>query len=387
MKRYIAVSIISSTLTTLLVVSISQTPPEPAALGQERVPFLPRVDIVEDAGQPGQPLPQGLTAEEHVNIAVYERVNRSVVHITTRSARADAFFFMETPVEGSGSGSVLDRQGHILTNYHVIENAREVRVTLFDGETYDAGLVGIDPVNDMAILQISAPAGSLFPVGFGESSDLKVGQKVFAIGNPFGLDRTMTTGIISSLNRSLPIRSDRTMKSIIQIDAALNRGNSGGPLLNSQGQLIGMNTAIASQTGENTGIGFAIPINTIRRIAPQLIENGRVIRPTIGITQAYETDQGLLVVALSPGGPAERAGLKGFKVIREQRRRGALIYERTRVDRSEADLIIAVNGKPAKTKDEFLSQVESHQPGDQITLTIIREGRRADIPVTLGASD
>jgi S1-C subfamily serine protease len=344
---------------------------------------------------PARPLPpqrwpadDELTPEERVNVQVYEKVNRSVVNITTKMGRADTFFFMlEAPAKGAGSGSVLDHDGHILTNFHVIEDAREIRVTLFDGESYDAILMGADPVYDMAVLRISAPREVLVPVEFGNSNNLKVGQKVFAIGNPFGLERTMTVGIISSLNRSIPARRDRTMKSIIQIDAALNRGNSGGPLLDSRGRLIGMNTAIASRTGENTGVGFAIPVNNILRVVPQLIENGRVIRPDIGITRVYQTEKGLVIATLAPGGPAERAGLRGFRTVRQQRRRGPFVYEETQIDRSAADLIVAIDGQRIRLADELLSAIDSRRPGDEVVLTVIREGRELNVSVVLGTSE
>jgi len=332
------------------------------------------------------PLNGGLTPDERVNIGVYEKGNRSVVNITTLTVRGD-FFFREVPAEGSGSGSVLDKAGHILTNEHVVDGAREITVTLYDGNSYDADLVGVDPVNDIAVLKIDAPAKTLFPVELGDSSHLRVGQKVYAIGNPFGLERTMTTGIISSLNRTLPSRSGRLMKQIIQIDAALNRGNSGGPLLDSRGQLIGMNTAIASTTGENTGVGFAIGANVISRVVPQLIQNGRVIRPDIGITRVMETEDGLLVATLAEGGPAEEAGIRGFTILRETRRRGPFVYEQTRIDRGTADLIVACDGQPVSNVDDLLSIVEAKRPGENVRLTIVREGREMDVQVPLRASE
>ncbi len=350
---------------------------EPEAVAQESRLGLPRPPVDDE-----------LTPDERVNVSVYENVNRSVVNITTKVGRPDTFFFsLEPAAEGAGSGSVLDREGHVLTNYHVIEGAQEIRVTLFDGETYDAGLMGYDPVYDIAVLKIDAPADTLFPVQFGNSNNLRVGQKVFAIGNPFGLERTMTVGIISSLNRSLPSRSARVMKSIIQIDAALNQGNSGGPLLDSRGRLIGMNTAIASRTGENTGVGFAIPVNNIQRVVPQLIRNGRVIRPDIGITRVYQIEEGLVIATLAAGGPAEQAGLRGFRLIRQQRRRGPFVYEETQIDRSNADLIIAIDGQRVRTADDLLSAIESKRPGDTVTLTVIREAREIQVPVTLGSGD
>jgi S1-C subfamily serine protease len=186
-----------------------------------------------------------LTPEERINVSVYETVNRSVVNINTKTARNDNLFMIEITGEGAGSGSVLDHQGHILTNYHVVEGAREIQVTLHNGKNYEARLIGKDEATYVAVLRIDAPADTLHPVTLADSSRLRVGQKVFAIGNPFGLERTLTTGIISSLNRTLPTRNDRALKSIIQIDAAINPGNSGGPLLDSRGRLIGMNTAIA----------------------------------------------------------------------------------------------------------------------------------------------
>ena len=357
----------------------AQQPPPPAAT-------VPDAETQRPFGPDGA-LDADLTPEERVNITVYDKVNRGVVNITTRTFRPDVFFMLEVPSEGAGSGSVLDKQGHILTNHHVIQGAREIVVALYDGNAYEAGLVGLDPVNDIAVLKIDAPRETLFPVVAGDSSKLRVGQKVCAIGNPFGLERTMTVGIISSLNRSLPSRSGRTMKSIIQIDAALNRGNSGGPLLDSRGRLVGMNTAIASSTGQNTGVGFAIPVNTVRRVVPQLIKNGRVIRPDIGITRVYETDRGLGIATLTPGGPADRAGLRGFRIVKNQKRRGPFIYEETRIDRSYADLVTAVDGKPVRTADELLGAVEKKRPGDEVIVTVIREGQEVSVRVRLSVSD
>ncbi|MCH2212542.1 MAG: trypsin-like peptidase domain-containing protein [Fuerstiella sp.] len=321
----------------------------------------------------------GLTNEEAVNAFVYSRNNRGVVNITTRTVRNDGLFLFESSSEGAGSGAIIDKAGHVLTNYHVVEDARQVKVTLYDGKTYVAALVGADPVNDTAVIKIDASPETLFPIELGDSGQLKVGMRVFAIGNPFGLERTMTTGIISSLNRSLQITRDRSIKSIIQVDAAVNPGNSGGPLLDSHGRLIGVNTAIASHTGQNSGIGFAIPASLINRVVPQLIRHGRVIRPDIGIQVVYETDDGLLVIHLTPGGPAEQAGLRGPRVTRE--RRGPIVIERT--DRSAADMIVAVDGQPIRTADEFLGYIESNKPGDRVIVTVIRGSSRLDIPVHL----
>jgi S1-C subfamily serine protease len=324
--------------------------------------------------------------EERTNILVYEKANRSVVHITTKAAQRE-LLFLEVPSEGAGSGSILDKSGHILTNYHVVEGAQEIRVTLHSGESYEAGIVGYDPPNDIAVLKINAHADELAPIELGDSSRLRVGQIVFAIGNPFGLERTMTTGIISSLNRSLPSKAGRSMKSMIQIDAALNRGNSGGPLLDTRGRLIGMNTAIASSTGENTGVGFAIPVDAAKRVVPQLIAYGKVSRPESGISRVLESEQGLVIATLVPGGPAERAGLRGFRVVREQKRRGPFVYEDRRVDRSQADIVIAVDGEKATTADAYLSLIERHRPGEQAIVTVIRGKQLVDVSVTLGSGE
>jgi S1-C subfamily serine protease len=327
------------------------------------------------------------TPEERTNINVYEQVNRSVVNITTKAIKADVVLFLDAEFEGSGSGSILDRAGHVLTNHHVVAEAKEIKVTLYNGETFDAALVGHDAVNDIAVLKISAPPEMLFPVMAGDSGKLRVGQHIYAIGNPFGLERTLTVGIISSLNRSLPSRTGRTMKSIIQIDAALNRGNSGGPLLDSKARLVGMNTAIASSTGENTGVGFAIPVNTIMRVVPQLIAKGKVTRPDVGITKVYQADGKVLIAALTPGGPAERAGLQGFRILKKQGRRGPFVYEERAIDRSAADTVVAVDGNPVKNADDLLGFVEMKRPGDVVEITIQRENREVVVPVTLAAGE
>jgi S1-C subfamily serine protease len=320
-----------------------------------------------------------LSAEEAVAVAVYERANRSVVNITTRSLRSDGFFLMEESSEGSGSGVILDKAGHILTNFHVLEGAKDVSVTLFNGKSYDAEYVGSDAINDVAIIRIEAKEDGLFPVSLGDSGDLKVGMSVFAIGNPFGLERTMTTGIISSLNRSLAIRNNRTIRSIIQIDASINPGNSGGPLLDKNGRLIGINTAIASKTGQSSGVGFAIPVNLLKRVTPQLIKYGKVIRPEIGIQRVYETDEGLLIARLTPEGAAEAAGLRG--PLRQ--RRGPFVV----IDRSAADLILKVDEESVQTADDFLNLIESRKSGDTVTLTIRRGGRMMQVSVELKSNE
>ncbi|MBX3415756.1 MAG: trypsin-like peptidase domain-containing protein [Pirellulales bacterium] len=324
-----------------------------------------------------------LTHEERVNVAVYESMNMSVVNISTRTSRPDTFFPVDLESEGSGSGSVIDLRGHILTNSHVVAEAREISVTLHDGKSYQAKLVGTDPHSDIAVIRIEAPPESLHPVTFGDSSRLRVGQNVYAIGNPFGLDRTLTTGVISSLNRTLPVSRSRSLKSIIQIDAAINPGNSGGPLLDSRARLIGMNTAIASRTGQSSGVGFAIPVNSIARVVPQLIGQGRVVRPDIGIVAVYATRDGLRIAELTKGGPAERAGLRGPQLVRTKK--GPFVFES--LDRAAADVIVAVDGQKATAADDFLSLVENHKPGEQVVITVIREGRTIDVPVQLAQAE
>jgi len=356
--------------------------PEP---GRARGPASPVVnnlgrDEVELVGPLG---PDELSREEQINIAVYENANRGVVHITTKGVRGERFLLMEVPTEGSGSGSILDKAGHILTNNHVINNAREVTVTLFDGESYTAKYVGADPINDVAVIKIDAPPSVLHPVALGDSRRLRVGMRVFALGNPFGLERTLTTGIISSLNRSLQIHEDRTIKSIIQTDASINPGSSGGPLLDSHGRLIGMNTAIATKTGQSAGIGFALPVSHITRIVPQLIERGKVIRPEIGISKVYETEHGLLIFKVTPGGPADRAGLRGPRLVTQ--RRGPFTIES--IDRSTADLIVGVDGQKVTSADDFLSLIEAKSPGSKVMVTVIRQGKEMHVPVTLGGED
>ena len=386
MRNTILVSLVSAIIGGGLVLRWqSLCAPQTVSAQEQTETLLPAA--AEASGFSQANLTDQLTPEERVNIQVYDRANRSVVNITTHSVRPDFFFMLDVPAEGAGSGSVLDKLGHVLTNYHVIADAQRIDVTLHDSQTYEAALVGKDPDNDIAVLKITAPTDSLFPVTLGNSSPLLVGQKVYALGNPFGLDRTLTVGIISSVNRSLPLRSSRTMKSIIQIDAALNVGNSGGPLLNSRAELIGMNTAIASPTGANTGVGFAIPVNTIRRVVPQLIRNGRVIRPDFGITHYFENEQGLGIAKLAQGGPAELAGLRGFRIVRKQRRRGPFVYEETSIDRQSADLIVAVDDVQVRNADDFLTVIESKRPDDEVMVTVIRDGRAINIPVRLGASE
>ena len=397
MNRYLVVCIVSAAVgATTASIQFADSAGSAEAQDQRREGTLPPRPIRSSAfrerattprfeanREPGELLEAEMfTPEEQRNIAVYERTNRSVVNIMTRTVRPDFMFHVEV-AEGSGSGSILDKRGHILTNLHVIEEAREIRVTLHTGTVYVAQFVGEDSLNDVAVLKIDAPEKDLFPVTLGEATGVRVGQRIYALGNPFGLERTLTTGIISSLNRTLPSRHERKMKSIIQIDAALNRGNSGGPLLNSRGQLIGMNTAIASTTGENTGVGFAIPVSTIRRVVPQLIQNGRVVRPDSGIV-AVQTGprSGDWPTHARWTGRKSRAARVSYD-SRTNAAEAPTFTERTRVDQSQADIIVAVDGKNVKSRDDLHTEIERKKPGDEVTLTISRRGQTQVVTLRL----
>jgi S1-C subfamily serine protease len=364
---------------------------EPQAPGRATTaPAIPPQVTPEDpdgATVPGE-APQAdamkdLDPEERTNVLVYASVNKSVVNITTES-EVQGFFGMEETSTGTGSGFVVDTKGDILTNFHVIQGADVVRVTLFDGSAHAARVVGVDASNDVAVLRVDAEADKLHPVTLGDSSRVLVGQKIMAIGNPFGLERTLTTGIISSLDRSLKAKNGRMIKGIIQTDAAINPGNSGGPLLNSRGQVIGMNTAIVSSVGQSAGVSFAVPINSIARILRQLIDEGHVTRADLGVSRVYSTEQGLLVLAVTEGGPAERAGIRPIQVKIERLGPG---FVRRSLDPESADLIVAVEHKRVKTVDELLTEVEKHQPGDTLRVTIVRDGKPTDVPVELGKSN
>jgi S1-C subfamily serine protease len=391
--KFLAACLVSSVLGGLFVVWLIDPARSHQASAQEAFPQTgPRFPVPDNRQPPAAPVApearrsgdllfnsEGLSPDEAIGVAVYDHVNKSVVNVTTKSTNT-VMMVVDVSSEGSGSGSVLDQEGHILTNYHVIEDAQKIDVMLFDGNSYEARPVGTDPINDIAVIKIDAPRDALFPIRLGDSSEMKVGMRVFAIGNPFGLERTMTTGIISSLNRTLQVAANRSIKSIIQIDAAVNPGNSGGPLLNSHGRLIGMNTAIASRTGQSAGVGFAIPSSLIARVVPQLIAHGRVIRPEIGIQMVKVTEKGMLLAKLTPDGPAARAGLRGPQVVRK--RRGPLSWDT--VDFASADLITAIDGEPIKNADDFLTAIESKRPGDRVEITAVRDGQEFKAPVILG---
>ncbi|MDK1022754.1 MAG: trypsin-like peptidase domain-containing protein [Gammaproteobacteria bacterium] len=307
------------------------------------------------------------TDDEKNTIAVFQKVSPSVVFVTNTGLRRSflSLNVMEVP-QGSGTGFVWDDSGIIVTNFHVVVGANKITIKLQDGSAYDAEVVGIAPDKDIAVLRIDAPSSKLTPVTLGESSSLVVGRKVLAIGNPFALDTTLTVGVVSALGREIKSISNRTIKDVIQTDAAINPGNSGGPLLDSQGRLIGVNTAIYSPSGASAGIGFAIPVNTLKKIVPQLIEYGRVNRPILGIDPLSDSwakrlrAKGVALLSVIPGQPAAKAGMIG---VREDRR-GRIHL---------GDVIIAVDDTPILNQDDLLDILESHQAGDVIKVTTIRE--------------
>jgi S1-C subfamily serine protease len=327
--------------------------------------------------------PRGpLTADEIGSVDIFRRISPSVVHITTLETQRDFFSLNVQQVpSGTGTGFVWDDQGHIVTNFHVIQGATAARVTLADQSTHKASLVGAFADRDLAVLKIDAPKDKLPPIPIGVSRDLMVGQKVYAIGNPFGLDQTLTTGIVSALNREIESFNSRTIRGVIQTDAAINPGNSGGPLLDSAGRLIGVNTQIASPSGASAGIGFAIPVDEVNRIVPRLIRDGRFVRPALGIAagppslhRALNLPKGVALVQVAPNGAAARAGLQPFR-----RGRGG--------DVLAGDVITAINDEAVDDLDDLLAQMERKQPGEKVTLTVWRDGRTRKLAVTLGSSE
>lgn len=322
-------------------------------------------------------------ARDQVMINLYQRVSPSVVHITSRSQSVDAFYGV-VPSEGTGSGFVYDTEGHILTNHHVIAGATEVDVELANGQTYTAQVIGDDEYYDLAVIKVDAPANSLIPLALGDSSVLRVGQTVVAIGNPFGLDRTLTSGLVSALGRRVETGQGSIIGQAIQTDAAINPGNSGGPLLDLRGRVIGINTAINSPSGGSVGIGFAVPVNIVKRVVPSLVKDGHYPHPTLNITTAELGSEvqvstngparGLLILKVLPGSTAEKAGLRAATVTTQSRR---YVF-------SGGDIITAVDGKPVNTRNDLLLALEeNHQPGDTVTLTVFRNGQSISLSATL----
>ena len=323
--------------------------------------------------------PAPITADEATNIRVYKQDSKAVVNVTTVNVTPEAIMFGMTAPSETGSGSIISPDGYILTNNHVVNNARMVRVSLFDGTSFAAKLVGVDPDNDLAVLKIDPGTRKLSVIKFGDSSRLEVGRRVFAIGNPFGLDLTMTSGIISSVGRTMRTENGRVIKGVIQTDAAINPGNSGGPLLDTQGNMIGVTTAILGKVQQSAGIGFAIPINVVKRIVPQLVAHGVVMRPNLGILKVTVTDVGLMISALDLQGPAAEAGLRG-PAVRRGRING---FDFMQVDNSAADVIVGIDSQRVSSVDDLLSYVETKKPGQVVTLNVLRQGQVTRVPVKL----
>ncbi len=326
-----------------------------------------------------------LTDEEKRNIAIYEKASPAVVNISSVVLSMDMYANI-VPQRGMGSGLIVTPDGYILTNAHVVEEARRLEVTLLDGKTFPAKVVGGDLSRDVALIKIDPKGAKLPVITLGSSKNLRVGQAVYAIGNPFGLNSTLTTGVISSLGRTLRAENGRLMENIIQTDAAINPGNSGGPLLNSQGELIGINTAIFSPSGASSGIGFAVPVDSARRILDDLLTQGRVVRPFIGVEIGMEinptlaealnlpVDHGLMVADVLAGSPAQKAGLHGADRLLEVGNRRIPVG---------GDIIVALDGQPVEGADQFLNAIESKRPGDTIQLDVVRDGKATSVPVTL----
>ena len=344
---------------------------------------LPALVQGRTEAEPRPVTPRGpLAADELANIELFKKASPSVVHITSLGVQRDLFSMNVQQVpRGTGTGFVWDTAGHVVTNFHVIQGANGARVTLADQSSYDATLVGAFPDRDLAVLKIEAPREKLPPLSLGTSRDLQVGQRVYAIGNPFGLDQTLTIGIVSALNREIESFNNRTIRGVVQTDAAINPGNSGGPLLDSAGRLIGVNTQIASPSGASAGIGFAIPVDEVNRIVPRLIRDGRFVRPALGVTagsqqlhRALKLPKGVAIVQVGRNSPAARAGLQPFS----RGSRGEIVM---------GDVITAINDEPVESLDDMLAALERRQPGEAVTLKVWREGRTRSVETRLSSGE
>src|SRR5688572_12624173 len=310
-----------------------------------------------------------LGADEKATIDVFKKFSRSVVHITSLDTRRDRMTLDVSEIpQGTGTGFVWDASGHVVTNFHVIQHGNRASVTLNDHSTYPARIIGTAPDKDLAVLKIDAPAQKLQPLPVGTSGDLEVGQKVLAIGNPFGLDQTLTTGVISGLGREIKSVTGRSIFDVIQTDASINPGNSGGPLLDSSGRLIGVNTAIYSPSGANAGIGFAVPVDTVNTIVPQLLKHGKLTRPGLGINilsdqiAAQQKIEGVVILGVTPGGAADKAGIVGAR----QAPGGMAL----------GDVIVKVDNTDVKKSSDLFKALDTHKVGDEVELTLENEGER-----------
>lgn len=321
------------------------------------------------------------TEDETNTTEVFSGASPSVVYVTSTALRRQMFSLnvLEIP-QGAGSGFIWDDSGLIVTNYHVVARANKLTVTLSDQREFEAQVVGLAPERDLAVLRLTDPPEGLVELPLGDSSELSVGRKVLAIGNPFGLDTTLTVGVVSALGREIQSPSGRKIRGVIQTDAAINPGNSGGPLLNSLGQLIGVNTAIYSPSGASAGIGFAIPVNTVREVVPQLIAYGKILRPILGIERASDQwirrnqIEGVPIVRTYRGFPADDAGMVGAR----RGNRGEILL---------GDIIVEVDGQPITNNDDFLSAMERHRVGDTVEITTIRGSSKQSFAVRLTESE
>ncbi|MBN2340596.1 MAG: trypsin-like peptidase domain-containing protein [Deltaproteobacteria bacterium] len=346
----------------------------------QAIPLVERY-LIRASSQPRAVTARGeLSAEEKTTIEIFENASPSVVFITTKQRVRDFWSRNVFSVpKGTGSGFIWDDFGHVVTNFHVIQGASAATVRLNDGRSLDAVLVGASPAHDLAVLRINVAFDRPPPVPIGTSGDLKVGQKVFAIGNPFGLDYTLTSGLVSALDRTLDEQNGTTIEHLIQTDAAINPGNSGGPLLDSAGRLIGINTAIYSPSGAYAGIGFAVPVDTVNRVVPELVARGKYIRPSLGVSADEQLNarlisqlniHGVFVLQVAPGSVAERAGLHAAQIDQ----RGMVI---------PGDVILAIDNKPIETVKALLTRLNDYNVGDSVTLRIWRAGSESDMKVVL----
>jgi S1-C subfamily serine protease len=330
--------------------------------------------------QPRLVQPRGdLAADEQSTIELFKQASSSVVHVTSLAERVDGLTLDSLQIpEGTGSGFVWDDAGHVVTNYHVIASGNAAMVTLADNTSLAARLVGVEPDKDIAVLKVDAPPGKLRPIPLGTSADLQVGQKVFAIGNPFGLDQTLTTGIISGLGREIPSdrQGRRTIEGVIQTDAAVNPGNSGGPLLDSAGRLIGANTAIVSPSGAYAGVGFAVPVDTINEIVPLLIRDGRIERAGLGVSLLTDEQalrlgvtSGAVVLKVNETGAAAAAGIR--PMFRD--RRGSLRFE----------VVLAIDGREIHRRDDVAKALDGRKVGEKVAVTLLRDGKQETVSITL----
>jgi S1-C subfamily serine protease len=317
-----------------------------------------------------------LGADEKATIDVFKQFSRSVVHITSIETHRDRMTLNVSEIpQGTGSGFVWDQDGDIVTNFHVVQLGNRARVTLQDGSSYPAKIVGTAPDKDIAVLRITAPPAKLLPLPIGKSAELLVGQKVLAIGNPFGLDQTLTTGVISGLGREIKSVTQRSIFDVIQTDASINPGNSGGPLLDSSGRLIGINTAIYSPSGANAGIGFAVPVDTVNAIVPQLIKHGKLTRPGLGINilsdqiAQQQGIEGVVILGVTPGGPADTAGITGTRQTPDGWALG--------------DVIVKLGGTDVKRSSDLFRALDAHKVGDEVEVALDNRGEKRTVKLTL----